>query len=165
MATYGVVIPVKSFEIEGVKKIVVILILVAALTLLGIRLFTNHAEGIEDERMWYVKELHYNFSATIDSIATFPRGTSGLVYFRITGGNPELSRESMLEDQLEYNGDLDFILDKPNHTLAFHTLVADKYKVGDSLVINTDRNRITVFRNHKYVTENDIAASLSGRPF
>lgn len=147
------------------KKIVIVLVLVVALILLGIRLFTDQTEGIEDERLWYVKELNYDFSATVDSITTFPRGTSGLIYFRITAGNPELSRESMLGKQLEYNGDLDFILDKPNHTLAFQTLVADKYRVGDSLVVNTDRNRITVFRDHKYVTENDIAASLSGRPF
>ena len=146
------------------KKIVIILILVVALVLLGIRLFTNQAEGIEDERMWYVKELNYKFSATVDSITPFPRGTSGLIYFRIIDGSPELSTESRLSKQLEFNEHLDFVLQQPDHKLAFHSIVADTYKVGDSLVVNTDRGRITVFRNSKYVTENDIAASLSGRP-
>jgi hypothetical protein len=83
----------------------------------------------------------------------------------VTSGELRLSKEEELNNKLKYNGDLRFILRKSNDKLAFHTIDIDKYQTGDSILIDTDKNKILVYRQNLLTSENEITTSMSGRPF
>jgi len=83
----------------------------------------------------------------------------------LTNGTAEKFVEDKLNDQLKYNGDLRFILFKPSDRLAIITSTADKYQPGDSLSVNTDMDKISIFRDGRVISENKVTDALNGRPF
>ena len=147
------------------KKWIIIVLSIGTIVFLAARLFNNHAGGVKTEKLSYVKNLDFHFSAIVDSLIIFPRDNSGLLYFHVVNGDLRLSNEDKLNERLKYNGHLRFILKKQDDKLAFHTINIDKYQKGDSIVINTDSNKILIYRQSELSSENEISSSLSGRPF
>jgi hypothetical protein len=116
------------------KKWIIIVLSIGTLVFLTTRLFNGHVAGIKTEKLWYVENLDFHFSAVVDSLVIYRRNNNGLVYFRKKSGNLRLSKEDILNEKLKYNGLLRFILTKPNDKLAFHSINIDKYQKGDSIV-------------------------------
>jgi len=133
---------------------------------LVVRSLYNHFDGVREERLWYVSQLHYNFSARLDSVAV-NKGGSGLLYFHSYKKALDDSNERKLEKQLKYNGRLDYVLFLPNRRTALSVIHgADTILQGDSLTVNTDADSgVVVFRNRKIVVKNKTIDSNNGRPF
>jgi hypothetical protein len=118
---------------------------------------------VKEEKHWYVNHLHFEFSATVDSLRVF-RKDRGLLYFQITDGKVNKAVEGNLNRRLRYNGNLRFIFVIQNK-LAMRTMDADKYAVGDSIRVITDQNSIKIYRSKTLVGKAEIARSLVGRPY
>ena len=145
------------------KKWIKITLIIAAFLFLVIRALYLHWRGAKDEVPWYVKNLDYHFSATVDSLKGFTQ-TNGLVYFHSTSGDVTLSTENLMNRKLKYNGSLRFILNFEGK-LAFHSRDLNKYNAGDSLAINSDHDKIYIYENGKLTAESEISGAISGRPF
>jgi len=128
-----------------------------------VRFYFLHMEGARNERLWYVKKLHYEFSTEIDSLLVLPKDR-GWIYFHITDGEVNKAVERNLNRRLKYNGNLRFVVDRGT-TLAILTSDAGKYALGDSLRITADRDLIEVYRNKILVSHSEITKSLMGSPF
>jgi hypothetical protein len=141
----------------AIGSIIIFLVLV-------LRTLYTHIDGVKNEKLSYVHKLNFKFSTKIDSVQLLNQRNSGLIFFH---GAPVTFREfeDKLQDQLKYNGDLRFILFRPNNVLAIATGMADKYKTGDSIVVDTDNNTITFYRGNKMISESEVTEALNGRPF
>ncbi len=146
------------------KKGLILFIAITILLLLIIRAFFLHADGIKKEKLWYVKNLNFEFSASVDSLLVFSKNR-GVLFFQITDGEVSNSTEDHTNRQLKHNGNLRFILKRPNNKLAIGTTELKKYLIGDSIRIITEQNVIKIYRNKIFIAEAEIAKSLSGRPF
>jgi hypothetical protein len=146
------------------KKWLKITLIIGAFLFLVVRALYLHWRGAKDERPWYVKNLGYHFSATVDSLKRFSR-TNGLVYFHSTGSEPNLSAENRTNQKLKYHGSLKFILNFGKGKLAFHSRDLHKYKTRDSLVINSENDKIYIYHDGKLAAKSEISGALSGRPF
>lgn len=113
------------------------------------------------ERIIYVKSLDFHFSASVDSVVNF-WGTNGYVYFHMTRGEVDFSTEDRKNRNLKVNRSLMFILRYDNGVLAFHARDLDKYQPNDSIVINSDVDRIYIFRKGKRIAESEIWKELNG---
>lgn len=142
-----------------------IVLATTALLLLAVRAVYKHIQGVRSEKVWYINQLNYQFSAHVDSVAIFPTDNRGLVYLHLTGGDVESSTEAAVNRKLKYNDRLRFIHHIDDHKLWFFTGEINKYNSGDSIHVNTDENKIMVYRNGGFFTESEIAAQLIGRPF
>jgi hypothetical protein len=139
---------------------------IVILAFLAARFVYHHVEGVDEERLWYITQLHYDFSARIDSV-TVTKGGSGLLYFHPYRGVLNDSQEQNVKTKLKYNGQLDFILFSPKgRTALFVRYGAGIFLAGDSLVINTDaESGVEVFRNQKMIATEKTIDSINGRPF
>jgi hypothetical protein len=146
------------------KKWMKIALVIAVFLFLVIRALYLHWSGAKNERPWYVKNLGFHFSATVDSLKTFSP-TNGLVYFHTTAGDLNHSTENLMNQKLKYNGSLRFILNFGKGKLAFHSRDLNKYNTGDSLAINSDDDKIYIYQKGKLTAESEISRALSGRPF
>lgn len=142
------------------------MIAVLVLVFLIIRSAYDHMSGVVDERDWYVSQLHYKFSARIDSL-TSHKGGSGLIHFHLLDSVIDNSKERSINANLKYNGKLDFILFRPeSRTDLFILHDADILSTGDSLVVNTDAEEgVTIFRRGKLIATEKTIESINGRPF
>jgi len=146
------------------KKWMKITLAIAVFVFLVIRAIYLHWDGAKNERPLYVNKLGFHFSATVDSLKGFSH-TNGLVYFHATGSDLNLSTEKQVNQKLKYNGSLQFILNFGKGKLAFHSRDLHKYNTGDSLTINSDDDKIYIYRKGKLMAESEISKALSGRPF
>ncbi len=137
---------------------------VLVLTFLIARFFYSHINGVMDERIWYIKQLHYDFSGRIDSIDVNRNG-SGILYFHSSNVTITDSRENSLKRYLKFNGLLDFILFQPKGKTAISMRYVKYFSSGDSITVNTDTDIIRIYRKRKLLSQTKIIDSLNGRPF
>src|SRR5258708_27297126 len=119
------------------KKKLIIASVMAALLLLVTRVLYLRFGKYKSERPLYVKSLGFRFSAEVDSLTTFWPGNNGYVYFHVTSGELDLSTEERANQKLKFNSSLRFILPVDGKT-AFHSRDLEKYRLNDSLVVNSD---------------------------
>lgn len=146
------------------KKWVIIALVITAFLFLVVRALFVHWNGAKNERPLYVKNLDFHFSATVDSLKVFSP-TNGLVYFHSTLGELNLSSEHQANQKLKYNRKLQFVMKVGKEKLAFHSRDLTKYNTGDSLAINSEVDKIYIYRKGKLMAESQISQALSGRPF
>ncbi len=146
------------------KKGLILFLSISILLLLVIRAFYLHSDRLKEEKLWYVKHLHFEFSAKIDSPLVSGK-RNALLFFHIVDGTVNRYLEHQLNEKLKHNGSLWFILNRPNGRLGTLTTDAKKYAVGDSIRVITDHNVIKIYRNKILVSEAEIAKSLIRRPF
>jgi len=151
------------------KKGLLITLSILILLFLIILLFINHSQNVKKERQWYIGQLHFDFSGEIDS-SIFLRKGLGLISFHVTRGNVDRSLESYenkLNDQLESNGNLRFLVFKSKEKIEieFPMNRPTQYLPGDSICVNTNENHIVIYRNGKEISKVEAIESLRGRPF
>jgi len=146
------------------KKWIVILFAVALMAFLLVKGIQRQSRKVDDERKWYVEQLHYDFSGEIDSIQLL-NAKIGRVLFHFTRDSIDRSKEDNLNLKLKHNGNLRFLIPKIEGRMILISRNADRLAPGDSLIVNTDMNQITVFRKGVKIVENDAISYMNGRPF
>jgi len=147
------------------KQWTIISISILVLFLLTIRMCKRRIDNAKDEKQWYIDNLHFDFSGSVDSVQSFP-GNRGRLFFHITNGDMKRTTEYGLNKQLEFNGELQLIRRTADRKLTiFIRNDIDKFQKGDSITINTDEGKIKNFRNQELISEKELISSLSGRPF
>ena len=82
------------------KKTILIISSILILDFLSFRLLNKHQNKVHEEREWYLSNLGYNFSATIDSIQ-IERSSHGVIYFHITNGSFDFNTERLMKEKLK----------------------------------------------------------------
>ena len=139
------------------KKWIPWLIGVVIIVLLVVRLFYSHINKLKKEKMWYVSELHYNFSARIDSVIRPGRALITTIH-----GTVDAQREWQLKPKLSAHGVLHLMIVNQKW---IDMLVPPHALKNDSLQINSDENRLSVYRDGKLLITRPLSESLRQRPF
>jgi|GEM_PF-1247559 len=143
------------------KTRVKIAVAVAVLGLLALRGAYLRLHRAQDERQGYAQQLHLRFSAVVDSLHAFSR-TNGLVYFHVVGAEPDFASEARANRHLKANAMLAFVLRSNGH-LSFHARDLEHFRAGDSLAIDTDADKIRIFRHRALAAESQVSKALTGR--
>lgn len=147
------------------KKLLVtfgILILVFLIGRTAFKIF-NFSSSLEAERSHYVRQLSYDFSSRIDSVALPKEGGPGTVYCTITKGTMNPLIEDSLAKNLLHHTTLRFNEAKLEGQLEFVMPGAERWMSGDSLVVNSERNELTFFRSGKQMYSDRFSNLLEGR--
>lgn len=128
--------------------------------LLMIRFFFSEFNSHEKEREWFVRNLRYEFSITVDSVQrhyrTFAHG-------RITAGDPHFYREDSLKNSLKKHERLLLITKYKNDSIRF---ILEEFtgeiRKGDSIRFSSKENSVTGFRAGKKVLTVKLSDVLSG---
>ena len=148
------------------KKLTIIIISLTIFLLLAFRTLFTYFDGVKDEKLSYVHKLNFKFSTKIDSVGRLNRRNVGRIFFHSVIGTFEESVEDKLKDELKYSGELRFIFRNENTiAMSINTKTADKYQTGDSIVVDTNNNKITFHRGAKVISENKVTEALACRPF
>ncbi len=135
--------------------------------LLVANLLYQQRTGMIAEREWFARELHYEFSAQVDSIVMLNK-YSGKLWCRVTGGDdPRIEREDSLTSSFKEHDMLYLIFKKSGDMIIFITPSGDQLEVGDSVHVSSETNTIQFFRSGKSVTADKLSRTLTsfGRPF
>ena len=146
------------------KKSIIIWISIGVLLILTIRAFNLHGDDLRSERQSYIKQLGYNFSGEIDSLQIH-NGSHGLVYFHVTRGDVSTTREKEISKKLTHHAELILLEFRRSDLIGIASETADQYVKGDSIVVSTDDNLVTVFRKGNKITESEVLPWLRGRQF
>jgi hypothetical protein len=144
--------------IIGIAITLVLFALVARLIIKGFRNRGN-------ERKWYVENLNYNFSAEIDSIRLLNKKGFGFIICHPTNGNFNISVEDSLVRHLKHHKRMRFLTRARGGNVEFISGNADQYLRGDSVCINSENNKILIYRKGNKVYDNELIASIRGAPF
>ena len=139
------------------KKWIPWLIGVVIIVLLVVRLFYSHIHKLKKEKEWYISELHYNFSARIDSVIR-----PGRALIIIKNGNFDPDREWQLKRKLSAHGVLHLMIVNQNW---IDMLVPPRALQNDSIQINSDEDRLSLYRDGQLLTTRPLSQSLRQRPF
>lgn len=136
------------------------------LALLVIRLFFKQRSRITEEREWFATNLHYEFSAHVDSVAMVNKHT-GKLWCRITDGMPQSDREDSLKRSFKQHKMLYLIFHQSADSIVFLIPYGDKVAKGDSVRVSSGKNSIAFFRQGKSVANDKLSKTLTGfgRPF
>jgi hypothetical protein len=146
------------------KKWVLISFLACAFLFLAIRMIVDRVNNSDKEKQWYVNQLGFEFSGEIDSVIMHGK-YHGLLVFHITKGRIDKSREAKLQEQLKDNGRLRLRHHQPKGQFEMITPIAYKYLRGDSIRVNTSKDRIYLYRIDKLISKYEVMASLRSAPF
>ena len=128
--------------------------------LLMIRFFFSEFSSHDKEREWFVQNLRYEFSVSVDSVQRHHRS---FVDGRITAGDPHLYREDSLKNSLQKHGHLQFVTAYKNDSISF---VLDEFpeevRKDDSIRVSSKENSVTVFRDGKQVITRRLSDVLMG---
>jgi hypothetical protein len=139
------------------KKFLPWLIAIVILALLVARLIYRRVNGSRNETNWYISELHYDFSARVDSVIR-----PGRALISITDGEVDTRRERKLQRELKYNGMLRLLVPRGD---KYDFIVPGKSMKNDSLYINSDKDQMLVFRNKELLVTRPLSACLRRKPF
>jgi hypothetical protein len=122
-------------------------------------MFRQHVNGVKSERAWYIKELGFQFSATVDSIRT------GHIRIHKINGRFDSDKERRVKEKLEFNGRLDLFLYRTHDKLELMIDSAYNYRTGDSVFVDCNNSVVRVYRDKQLLSENSLLRSIKGRPF
>jgi hypothetical protein len=124
----------------------------------------NRVKDSDTEKRWYMSQLGFDISGEIDSVIMDGKYHGSLV-FHVTKGRIDKSREEKLRNELEHNRRLRLFVHYPNGQLEMITPIAYKYRSGDSIHINSNEDRIFLYRKNKLISQYELMASLRSAPF
>jgi hypothetical protein len=139
------------------KKILPWLIAIIILIFLVARIFYRRVNRLGNEANWYISQLHYDFSAKVDSIVR-----PGRALISISNGNFETQREKKLQRELKYHGVLRILIPVGER---FDIRVPGSCVKNDSLYINSTEDRLMLFRNKKLIVSRPLSTFLRRKPF
>jgi hypothetical protein len=145
------------------KRWMIIALSVAALAFLAYNAVRKKASRALDDRRWYVSRLHYKFSGTVDSVRRI--GTQkGFIIFHTTD-SVDKTIENFLNQKPNIKGRMRLLMFRPAGKMTIFSPAGGKAEVGDSLYIDSDADKIYLFRKTEKITETDISKYLTGSPF
>ncbi len=141
------------------KRGIIIGLSIVILCLLGINMFRQHVNGVKAERAWYIKELGFQFSATIDTVRQSHIRLKEMV------GRFDFDKERRVKERLKYNGRLDLFLYRNGKRIELMIDSSFNYRSGDSVFIDCNVGSARIYRNRQLLSENALIKSIKGRPF
>ena len=138
----------------------IIIAAIALLLFLVARITFKTMNEVDDEMESYVRNLHYNFNARVDSIEIVnPKRQNGfLVCYLAKGKLNEITEDSLNRHLVNYKR-IRFIFFQSNGQFKIFLWSVSKFESGDSIVINSDRNEFNVFRNGDTIQKSKITQS------
>jgi hypothetical protein len=125
--------------------------------LLAVRAIYIKAHRGEKERAWYMAQLHYDFSARIDSVEK-PRRA----FIHITNGKFDRQRERELQFELKHHGRLGVVVSEGGQ---LELLVPYKAEANDSVYVNSDQDILSLYHHGQLVVSRPLSHSLRASPF
>jgi hypothetical protein len=113
---------------------------------------------VSEEKNWYLSELHFEFSAKIDSVVN-----ANHILFHVVHGHLDKQREHQLSEKLRYWGRL--ILFRYDDDKIEMMVGMSNYQPGDSLYLSSDRNIVRIYDQKGGMKEYPLTGLLRGRPF
>lgn len=132
-------------------------IIVFAFLLLVVRLIYSRFDHLEREKAWYISELHYDFSARVDSLVR-----PGRALITVTFGDFDPNREWQLKGNLKYHGILHLFISREER---YDVRVPLEASLKDSLHVRSDMNQMSLYRNGELVVSRPLSEFLRQRPF
>jgi hypothetical protein len=141
-------------------KRLVIITAVALLVYGAARFIFKTMNEVDDEMQVYVQNLHYNFSARVDSIEILnPKRQRGFLVCDLTKGKLNELTEDSLNRHLVQHKRIRFLFFQPNGHFKIFLWDISKNETGDSVTINSDRNEFKIFRNGETILKREITNS------
>ena len=138
-------------------------IIIAAIVLLlfgAIRAFLNTKNAVDDEMRYYVQNLHYNFSARVDSIEILnAKRQRGFLVCDLIKGKCNGSVEDSLNHHLVNYKRIRFLFFYPNGQFKILRDGIFKYQSGDRVAVNSDRDEFKIFRDGDVIWKSKITQS------
>ena len=131
------------------------------LILLIARLVFKRIDKYSEERKWYVENLNYEFTAVVDSIEFFNNRGGGFLFCRVTDGKA-ISRtvEDSLQERLKQYEILRFMFFRKDGRAAKLSWETNKYEIGDSLYVNSNKDVFRISRNRNIIREGKVSDEL-----
>jgi hypothetical protein len=149
---------VQSLLFEAsMKKWIPWLIGALVVLILLLRLAYSHVGKLNDEKVWYISQLHYDCSARVDSTLFHSRAL-----LTLTSGSLDADREWKLKEKLHAHGMLHLIIQRGTQ---YDLRVPGEAQVNDSICIHSDRDLLALYRNGALVLTRPLSESLRQRPF
>lgn len=150
------------------KKNLLLVAGILIVLMLAFRLAYVKMNGGMTERRWYTSQLHYDFSARVDSVIML-RGNVGLgkIVCSLTRGNPNPALEDSLNRHLTHHKTLRLLLPATSNKVEFIFMGAERLAPGDSVIVNSKGDGIRFFRSGTLVYINELSTTLEarGNPF
>lgn len=144
------------------KRTLIILTAVGVFILLVVRMIVTHSRRVDDAQREFVSKLGYDLSAAVDSVKLFnEHAPVGFIYVSVTRGKFE-NNEKKIGRTLRRKEKFRFMIPREGKGIRIFSKDAVKYKVGDSLIIDTARDQLIIFREGKQVARFVISENLSG---
>ncbi len=143
--------------------IIGIVIMLALMANLGFK-FYGKMQSLESEREWYVSQLVYNFSATINTV-TFLNGHAGpgRLSCTLNDGIIRAGIEDSLARHLKHFTTLRFNESKDDDTVIFVLPGAERWRTNDKIVVNTVTDEFKILRDNAPIYQDKVSNLLEGR--
>ncbi len=146
------------------KRWMIITLSVLVLMLLAFNAIRKKVSRANDVRKWYVDKLGYKFSGKVDSVYRI-NSAKGFIIFHTNDSIDATIEDYLNEDKELKDRDMRFLMLRPKGKFTIFTSAAGKAAAGDSLYVDSEANRIYVFRGGEKLTDASITSALRGRPF
>lgn len=139
------------------KSTLLTIVVITFLLLLVARLIYLRVDHLKREKAWYISELHYDFSARVDSLVR-----PGRAFITVTSGDFDPDREWQLKGSLQYYAVLHLFISRDSWYDVRVPLEASR---NDSLHVRSDLDQVSLYRNGELVTSRPLSEFLRQRPF
>ncbi len=146
------------------KRWMIIGISVVILMLLGFNAIRKKVNRAKDLRKWYVERLGYKFSGKVDSVFQI-NSAKGFIIFHTNDSIDETVENYLNTNKEMKDRGMRFLMFRPKGKITIFATAGGKAAAGDSIRVDSDADRIYLFRHGEKLTESSISASLRGRPF
>ncbi|MEX2235398.1 MAG: hypothetical protein WD824_24760 [Cyclobacteriaceae bacterium] len=137
---------------------------VCAFLFLSGRLIYNSFQNSDVEKKWYLENLDIRFSAEVDTVILRTK-YQGFILFHVTEGDLDKTVEDKLNEQLVHNHHLKLFVNRPHDQIEIFSKMAYRYRPGDSLVINTSKDQLLIFRNDRKIFHRTLMELLKAKDF
>jgi len=141
------------------KRPVVTAIGVGILLLLTVRMFFVLINREKNKKREFVSKLHYDVSARIDSLGVFNKAPVGFIYITITRGEIKTD-EKKVNKSFKNNSRFGFLVRRKDGRFEIFSRDIKDYQVGDSIVVNSDEDKVYHFRAGEKLADTAISDML-----
>jgi hypothetical protein len=136
-----------------ITGLVVMLILLA---MVGASLKTE--KDLDGEMLSYVNNLHYDFSAELDSVVTTnSKKGLGFLVFKIKEGRCDTTIEDRLNQHLINYKRIRFLYFKPGNKAKIFISRISRYQPHDIILVNSDQDKFQILRNERVILDSRVS--------
>lgn len=133
------------------------IIAAVVIILLFIRLIYTRITRMEEERAWFLSQLHYKFSARVDSVLW-----SGRALVEITQGDFDRYREWELQQKLKAHKKLEVMVSRYG---KWDLRIPYAARKDDSVYVDSDKDILSLYRKDSLIVTRPFSVSLRDQPF